>query len=107
MTDCKLGNAIREARIRNNMSQERLAELAGITPTHMKHIESGHRNPSVDVLFRITKILHLSLDSIIFGVGEISYEYRYAENMLVECDERELKLIIDIIKAVRANMSDR
>lgn len=107
MTNGKLGNAIREARINNNMSQEQLAELAGITPTHMKHIESEHRKPSVDVLFRITKILHLSLDNIIFGRDEHSCEYHYAENMLAECSSDELKLIIDIIKAVRSNMHDR
>lgn len=107
MTNGRLGNAIREARIDNHMSQEQLAELAGITPTHMKHIESEHRKPSVDVLFRITKILHLSLDSIIFGGDELSYEYQYAKNMLMDCSKSELKLIIDIIKAVRSNMNDR
>ena len=37
-----LGNTIRQARIDNNMTQEQLAELVQITPTHLKHIESEH-----------------------------------------------------------------
>ena len=40
-----LGNTIRQARLDCKMTQEELAEAVQITPTHMKHIESEHRNP--------------------------------------------------------------
>ena len=42
-----LGNTIRQARLDCKMTQEELAEAVQITPTHMKHIESEHRKPSV------------------------------------------------------------
>lgn len=45
-----LGNSIRTARIKKGLPQEQLAELAGITPTHLKHIESEHRKPSIEVM---------------------------------------------------------
>ena len=48
------------------MTQERLAELVNITTSHLKHIESGHRRPSIEVLFQLAKILDLSLDALIF-----------------------------------------
>ena len=44
-----LGNTIRQARLNCKMTQEELAEAVQITPTHLKHIESEHRKPSVEV----------------------------------------------------------
>ena len=51
MKDGLLGDTIRRARMDNKMTQEQLAEAINISPTHMKHIESEHRKPYVEVLF--------------------------------------------------------
>ena len=56
-----LGNTIRKYRIMRGLSQEELAEAVDITPTHLKHIESEHRKPSVEVLFRLVYALHASI----------------------------------------------
>lgn len=61
-----LGTAIWSARTLRGLTQEQLSEQLNITVSHLKHIESGHRKPSVDVLFSIVKILDMSLDSLIF-----------------------------------------
>ena len=53
----RLGAALREARMEKNYTQEYLAELLNITPTHMKHIESGHRKPSIEVYFKMVEVL--------------------------------------------------
>lgn len=60
-----LGTQICAARKAHGMTQEHLAELCDITVSHLKHIESGHRKPSVEVLFRIVQLLNISLDSIL------------------------------------------
>ena len=41
------------------------AEAVQITPTHLKHIESEHRKPSVEVLFSLASILHFSIDALL------------------------------------------
>ncbi len=46
-----IGKVVKSARIENNMSQERLSEILDVTPTHLKHIESGHRKPSIELFF--------------------------------------------------------
>ena len=61
-----LGLAIQSSRKARGMTQEELAELVDITVSHLKHIESGHRKPSIEVLFSIARCLDLSLDSLIF-----------------------------------------
>lgn len=98
-----LGNAIRTARIEKGLSQEKLAELVNITPAHLKHIEGEHRKPSIEVLFNLSQILHLSLDNILFPTDERNSEYHHAELLLKSCNEKELKLAIDLIKAIQNN----
>lgn len=66
-----LGTAIQKARINRGISQEKLAEAMDVTPTHIRHIESGHRKPSVELLFALAKYLDISLDSIVFNQNNI------------------------------------
>ena len=63
----KLGNAIREARMNHGMSQEYLAEILNVTPTHIRHVESSHRKPSIELLFQVCSLLNISLDALLFG----------------------------------------
>ena len=63
MKDGLLGDTIRRARMDNKMTQEQLAEAINISPTHMKHIESEHRKPSVEVLFLLADVLNFSMDA--------------------------------------------
>lgn len=99
-----LGNTIRNARIENHLSQETLAETVGITPTHLKHIESEHRKPSIDVLFKLAETLHFSLDNIIFP-EENTYKLKLQEiyNLIPSCTEKELQIIIDMVRSLTQN----
>lgn len=99
-----LGNAIRNARIENKLSQEELAEIVGITPTHLKHIESEHRKPSIEVLFRLAKTLHFSLDNILFDSRGLRREkIREIENLLTLCSEKELQITQNLIHSLLEN----
>ena len=100
-----LGNAIRTSRIENNLSQEMLAEMVGITPTHLKHIESEHRKPSIDVLIEIAQTLHMSLDNIIFPLNSIeSKKINDVINELTDCTSDELQVILDVIHSLKKNL---
>ena len=55
-----LREAIRNERKNKRITQEKLAEMLEVSPTHVKHIESGHRKPSVEILFALAKILNIS-----------------------------------------------
>lgn len=100
-----LGNAIRNARIKKGLSQETLAELVGITPTHLKHIESEHRKPSIEVLIEIAQILQMSVDNIIFPQeSEINQKINEIENKLKNCSLNELQIVLDLLLSLRKNM---
>lgn len=101
-----LGNAIREARIKNHLSQETFAEMVGITPTHLKHIESEHRKPSIEVLFKMAEILHMSVDNVIFQADSRKEEkINEIQNLLTDCSVNELQIILDLLHSLKKNLS--
>ncbi len=66
----ELAETIRTSRMNRGLSQECLAELLDVSPTHIRHIESGHRKPSLELLFQAAKILDISLDALVFERNE-------------------------------------
>ncbi|MDE5777140.1 MAG: helix-turn-helix domain-containing protein [Lachnospiraceae bacterium] len=100
-----LGNSIRNARIKMGLSQEQLAEQVGITPTHVKHLESEHRLPSTPVLFKIVTLLNISLDSILFPMNdEISDIYNELEILTKKCSKKQIQFLIDVVQSMNANL---
>ena len=96
-----LGRTIRCARLVKHLSQEDLAELVGITPTHMKHIESEHRKPSVEVLYKLVRILNISLDDLFFPEQQDGSELRRKiERRIRDCDIKQLQTIDATIEAI-------
>lgn len=100
-----LGNAIRKSRLQNNLSQESFSEMVGITPTHLKHLESEHRKPSIEVLFRIAKTLNMSIDNIIFSnTGTACKKRNELDNILSTCTASELQIILDLAYSIKKNI---
>lgn len=66
----KLGNAIRKSRMEKGYTQEQLAEKLDTTPSHLKQMEGGRRNPSVPLLFQMMELLDFSVDALVFPTGE-------------------------------------
>ncbi len=96
-----LGKAVKLARLKKQLSQEALAEILDITPTHLKHIESGHRKPSADVLFHIARVLQMSVDDIIFPERQLpSLNFQKAQLLLRDCDEYQLNVIVATLGAM-------
>ena len=60
-----LGDRIREERNARQLSQEKLAELAGMDRQAINRIEQGHQSPIVDNLFRIARALDVPLADLV------------------------------------------
>ena len=75
-----LGEAVRLARMKKALTQERLAEMLDITPIHLKNIEGSRRIPSVPLLFRMMELLDFSVDALVFPGqgGKTTRKNRYA-----------------------------
>ncbi len=63
------GERIRQLRIQNGYTQERLAEKLNIDQSFLSRIESGSKGCTVDLFVQLSKLFHMSLDVLILGLG--------------------------------------
>jgi XRE family aerobic/anaerobic benzoate catabolism transcriptional regulator len=61
----RLGQKLRSLRLRNGLSQQRLAELGGLSPRYVSQLESGHGNISILRLYELTQALGVALDDVL------------------------------------------
>lgn len=59
-----LGTVLRETRLTLGMSQETLAEAAGLHPTYISRVESGRYNITVKNLKSISRALELKVHEV-------------------------------------------
>lgn len=64
----KLGDRIRMARDMQKITQEELAERAGLHRTYIGMIERGEKNITILSLEKVSKALGLSLSNLINGL---------------------------------------
>ena len=98
-----LREAIRNERKDKRITQEELAEMLEVSPTHVKHIESGHRKPSIEILFELAKILNISLDEVVFPKNGTPNDATRGkiERLLDLSDESSLQFILSVLEALR------
>lgn len=59
------GQRVREVRLEKSMTQEQLAEAAGLHPTFISNVERGYRVPSVPTLLRLARSLGVSPGALV------------------------------------------
>ena len=77
-----LGNRIREARIKKQHTQQKLAEMAGISQIYLGEIERGTKMPSLRSFIKIIEALDLSADYVLRD--ELSSGERYIYDEIAE-----------------------
>lgn len=97
-----LQRAIRQERKSKRITYEELAEMLDISPTHIKHIESGHRKPSIEILFEIARVLNLSLDGVVFpkDITQSNLTRGKIDRLLDSLDEDSLQFVLTVLEAL-------
>lgn len=97
-----LQRAIRQERKSKRITYEELAEMLDISPTHIKHIESGHRKPSIEILFEIARVLNLSLDGVVFPKDTTQSDLTSGkiDRLLDSLDEDSLQFVLTVLEAL-------
>lgn len=97
-----LQRAIRQERKSKRITYEELAEMLEVSPTHVKHIESGHRKPSIEILFEIARVLNLSLDGVVFpkDITQSNLTRGKIDRLLDSLDEDSLQFVLTVLEAL-------
>ena len=101
----ELGKRIRAERRSQDLTQEKLAEMAEISDSFMGHIERGGRTLSIETLAKLASALNMSIEYIICG------EHNYQPNMLPEeilgalnqMSSSQRKVFLSIMKTLAAH----
>ena len=73
----KLGERIREERLRLNLTQEHLSEEIGISTAYLGQIERGERNITLDKLITLTNRLGVTVDFLLNDYVTVANEDLY------------------------------
>lgn len=60
----KFGKTVRDARLKRNLSQEKLGELAGLHRTYIGMVERAEKNITLKNIQKIAKALSLRISSL-------------------------------------------
>jgi len=70
----KVGQRIRELRLKQNLSQEKLALKAGVDRTYLAGVESGKRNATITSIDKIVTALGVELKDFFDFQKSVDYE---------------------------------
>lgn len=63
-TVVKIGQRIQKYRSDRKLTQDQVAELAGISQKHLSRIEQGYHNPRFDMIIQIANALNIPTDAL-------------------------------------------
>lgn len=104
-----IGLRIKNERLRQNISQERLAEMAELSTTHTSHIETGNTKVSLPSLMKIANAIKVSMDELLCD-SMIKAKDVFENDITREakdCDEQEIRIIADTLKALKVTLRKR
>jgi CheY-like chemotaxis protein len=97
----RLGIAIRDKRAEMGISQEELADRAGLHRTYVSDIERGARNPSLESIEKLSRALELSLPVLFERAIDHEGEKELVGILLVEDDPHDVELTQRAFKKAR------
>ena len=101
-----IGDRIRKYRELSRMTQEKLSESCSLSTGYIGHLERGTRSPSLETLVKISQILRVSLDDLVFGKTEINNNMiKILALTLEEKDPEKVKVFLKTVCAL-ANKLD-
>lgn len=103
-----LGERLKRARKDRGLTQEQLAERAGLSTRHIAKIEKGDVNPSFEVLSTLVKTLGVSFDAIFDPASEqVETELQEIAGLYRACTEQGQRLILAAIRAMAKEQMDK
>lgn len=97
------GKIIGELRKRRGLSQQKLSEMIGKSPTYVSYIEGGLKCMSLDTFVSVANALQVSADELLKDSIENTINvsnYEFA-NVIGDCSEYEKRVLLSIVKSAK------
>ena len=101
--DNTFGKKLQQIRKTKGLTQEKLAELAGVHEKHISKLELGTYKPSFDTLNKVLTALDLKIDEVGLNLEKVSVNdnpfYIKSVQILNNATEQELEFYYSLLKA--------
>jgi len=109
MLDYKtIGKQIKIERIKQDLTQEKVAELSDISVPHLSNIERGSTKVGLPTLVKIANVLQVSMDLLLCYEIDNPVSNEYVKNIvtadLADCTKQELTVLHDIVTVTKRNL---
>ena len=105
----KLGKRIKEQRLKQHLTQEKLGEIVGVATSNISHIERATTQVSLSSLVKIANALDSSLDRLVcdslYSIADLYIEQGIS-NLLQGCSLAEKQIIKDIVIAAKKSLKE-
>ncbi len=64
------GPVLRQMRLHKDLTQEKLSEILGVAAPYVSMLESGHKYPNLEMLFKISEALGVRPSAILDAMEE-------------------------------------
>ena len=94
-----IGNKFQEYRLKNNLTQNQVAEITGLEPRHISQIERGLSKGSIDTLLKLCNAYKITPDIILYDLLDEDLKKDvsiYAENFK-KLNKKDKKSILHFI----------
>lgn len=99
-----IGERLRSCRQKKKLSQEALAELAGVHPTYIGQLERGEKNATIESVTKIARALGMPLEELFANIvksdaveNDIALK---CYDLILEQSAEKQKDILDIIEKI-------
>jgi len=105
----KLGERIRQERLKLGLTQSKLAEDIDISDAYMGHIERGERSLTLGTLIRLVNRLHVSVDYLLQDYIEETDEniVNQFKQIIDSQNANDKNMAIDILKTMFSHINNR
>lgn len=89
------GLAIKDARLKRRLTREQVGALIEIDPRYLTNIENKGQHPSIQVLYDLVSLLHVSVDEFFLPANDLAKTTRrlQVEKLMDNFTDKELALI--------------
>ncbi|MFD3260713.1 helix-turn-helix domain-containing protein [Paenibacillus lentus] len=89
------GLAIKDARLKRGLTREQVGALIEIDPRYLTNIENKGQHPSIQVLYDLVSLLHVSVDEFFLPANDLAKSTRrlQVEKLMDDFTDKELALI--------------
>ncbi|MCL2189336.1 MAG: helix-turn-helix domain-containing protein [Defluviitaleaceae bacterium] len=108
----QIGVRLKEQRKKSRITNERLSELVGVSPSFIGLIERASSGVSLENLYKLAQLYSCSIDYLITGKIDIPHsnntaKFTHLMAALYDYNEEEINTVIELAKLLRGKVEVR